>query len=293
MYTNSDELAYLKAQYYGKTTMVDKWFGQFMETLDKHDLWSNTMVIFTTDHGHDLGDRGVFAKQYPHYDSHANIPMIVWDPSCNGHAARTHAFTQTVDLFATVIEAVGGEPPENNRHSQSILPILADTGSEIRSDIAYGTFGQGVCISNHEWTLFKSPVEGKPLFTYSPTIYQPLIVDNPVDGRVGAMPNQPVDNGFYDPTVPYPMWKTPVQIDLRTTENFLFDRRSDPGQTNNLWDSHPEERLLMLRRLKEMLIAEGCPDEQLERLGEDDCVVIDNSARSTLNSSINRKGLIT
>jgi len=267
--TTPDELAYLKAQYYGKTTMVDKWFGKFMQTLDQHDLWSNTLVIFTTDHGHDLGERGVFAKQSPHYDSHANIPMMIWDPPCGGHAARTHAFTQTVDLFSTVIEAVGGTPPENNRHSQSMLPILADIETETRTEIAYGTFGQGVCISDSEWTLFKSPVEGKPLYTYSPTIYQPLIVDNPIDGRVGAMPNQPVDNDFYDPTVPYPMWKTPVTIDPRTTTNFLFNRREDPQQNNNLWDSHPEDRNRMLIRLKNLLIKEGCPEEQLVRLDLD------------------------
>lgn len=267
--TTPEELAYLKAQYYGKTTMVDKWFGKFLEKLDDLDLWSDTLVIFTTDHGHDLGDRGVFAKQYPHYDSHANIPMIVWDPTCGGHAARTNSFTQTVDLFATVIDAVGGTPPENTRHSQSMLPILEDAKTETRTEIAYGTFGQGVCISDHEWTLFKSPVEGRPLFTYSPTIYQPLIVDNPIDGRVGAMPNQPVDNDFYDSTVPYPMWKTPVTIDPRTTENFLFNRKDDPEQNNNLWDTDTETRDRMLIRLKDLLMEEGCPEEQLVRLDLD------------------------
>lgn len=267
--TTPEELAYLKAQYYGKTTMVDKWFGKFLEKLDEHDLWSNTLVIFTTDHGHDLGDRGVFAKQYPHYDSHANIPLIVWDPTRSGHADRTSSFTQTVDLFSTVIEAVGGTPPANTRHSKSIMPILADVKTEIRSEIAYGTFGQGVCISNRDWTLFKSPVEDKPLFTYSPTIYQPLIVDNPIDGRVGAMPNQPVDNGFFDPSVPYPMWKTPVTIDARTTENFLFNRQQDQEQKSNLWHEEDEARDHMLRRLKNLLEEEGCPDEQLVRLDLD------------------------
>lgn len=264
--TSSEELAFLKSQYYGKTTMVDKWFGLFLDKIGQLDLWADTMVIFTTDHGHDLGERGVFAKQYPHYDSHANIPLMIWDPGCEGHASRTQSFTQTVDLFATVIDAVGGTPPENTRHSLSMMPILADTAAQTRSEIAYGTFGQGVCISDDEWTLFKSPVEGRPLFTYSPTIYQPLIVDNPIDGRVGAMPTQPVDNDFFDSTVPYPMWKTPVRIDPRTTDNFLFNRRKDPQQTTNLWDSCPEDRIRMMQCLKNILIEEGCPDEQLFRL---------------------------
>jgi hypothetical protein len=195
--------------------------------------------------------------------------MIVWDPTNGGHAARTQSFTQTVDLFATVIEATGGTPPESTRHSKSMIPILQNAQTEIRTEIAYGTFGQGVCISDHEWTLFQSPIEGKPLYTYSPTIYQPLIVDNPIDGRVGAMPTQPVDNDFYDPTVPYPMWKTPVTIDPRSTENFLFNRHKDPEQKHNLWESHVDARHRMQSKLLALLEAEGCPPEQMERLGLD------------------------
>lgn len=264
--TTPDELAYLKSQYYGKTTMVDKWFGHLTAKIDELKLWEDTMVIFTTDHGHDLGQRGVFGKQFPHYDSHANIPMIVWDPRNNGHAARTQSYTQTVDLFASVIDAAGGTPPESNRHSLSMLPILDNPQSETRSAVLYGTFGQGVCISDEEWTLFKSPVKDKPIFTYSTAIYQPLIVDNPIDGRVGPIPNAPIDNDFYDSTVPYPMWKTPVVIDPRTYENFLFNRKDDPNQENNLWHSHPAQRIRMLKKLKTMLDEEGYPAEQLERL---------------------------
>lgn len=271
--TSPEELAYLKAQYYGKTTMVDKWFGAFMQKMDALDIWDDTLLIFTTDHGHDLGQRRVFGKQYPHYDSHANIPMIIWDPRNKSHGdrtRRTRAWTQTVDLFSTVIDASGGTPPKQTRHSKSILPVLENTQARVRSAITYGTFGQGVCISNDDWTLFKSPVENKPLFTYSTAIYQPLIVDNPIDGRVGAMPNQPVDNDFYDPTVPYPMWKTPVTIDPRTNENFLFSRRHDPEQKNNLWDSHVDVRRQMLVLLKQLLDEEGYPAEQLDRLGLSD-----------------------
>ncbi len=265
--TTPEELAFLKSQYLGKTTMVDTWLGHFMTRLDALDLWDDTLVIFTTDHGHDLGQRGVFGKQYPHYDSHANIPMIVWDPRNRGTDRRASALTQTVDIFATVIEAAGATPPPENRHSKSIFPILDGAASAPRDTILYGTFGQGVCITDGEWTLFKSPVEGEPLFAYSTMITQPLIVDNPVDGRVGAMPPPPVGQDYYDPTIPYPQWKLPINIDPRTRENFLFNRKADPGQTENLWDREPARRDQMLSMLRACLDEEGYPAEQLKRLG--------------------------
>lgn len=263
--TTPEELAYLRAQYYGKTTMVDKWFGVLLDKIDALGLRDDTLIVFTTDHGHDLGERGGFGKQYPHYDSHANIPMIVWDPRNRGENRRSTALTQTVDLFSTVIEASGGEPPSATRHSSSIFPIL-DGAKPPREAITYGTFGQGVCITDGDWTLFKSPIKGKDLFAYSTNITQPLIVDNPIDGRVGAMPPEPVDQAKFDPTVPYPMWKLPIKIDPRTYEDFLFNRAADPEMKTNLWDKEPEMRAKMLSLLRAKLDDEGYPAEQLERL---------------------------
>ena len=271
--TTPEELAYLKAQYYGKTTMVDKWFGHFLDKIDELDLWKNTLILFTTDHGHDLGERGVFGKQYPHYDSHANIPMMVWNPWREGNGQRLSQLTQTVDIFSTVIEASGGNPKDLARHSKSILPMMND-GSAIRSEITYGTFGQGICITDGEWTLFKSPVEDKPLFSYSTMIARPLLVDNPVDGRVGAMPPKPVDQDQFDPTISYPLWKLPIKIDARTHENFLFHRAVDPGLTENLWNKALDQRTRMLKLLKAALDEEGYPPEQLARLGLDNLEAI-------------------
>ncbi len=268
--TTSEELAFLEAQYHGKTTMVDTWLGRFMERIDELDLWDDTMVIFTTDHGHDLGERGVLGKQYPHWDSHANIPLLVWDPRNPGRGRRIPALTQTVDLFSTVIEASGGTPPAEAPHSRSILPLLDGRAASIRDAILYGTFGQGACVTDGTWTLFKSPVEGASLYSYSTMIYRPLIVDNPVDGRVGAMPAAPVDRGKFDPSVSYPLWKLPIHVDPRTCEDFLFNRKDDSGQERNLWQESPKQRHHMLGLLRRLMDEDGFPQEQLERLGLSD-----------------------
>ena len=265
--TTAEELAFIRSQYYGKASMVDAWLGRFLDKIGDLGLWDDTMVVFTTDHGHDLGERGAFGKQYPHWDSHANIPLIVWHPHHPGDGRRIDALTQTVDIFSTLLEASGGEPPTETRHSKSILPLLDGRMNSIRSEIAYGTFGQGVCITDGEWTLFKSPIEGKPLYFYSTMITRPLIVDNPVDGRLGTRPAIPEGHAFFDPSVPYPLWKMPIEIDPRTYENFLFDRKNDPEQSVNLWDRAADQRNRMTKLLRKTLGDDGCPVEQFDRLG--------------------------
>lgn len=268
--TTPEELAFLRAQYMGKVTMMDAWLGKFMAKLDALDLWNDTMVVFTTDHGHDLGQRRVFGKQFPHYDSHANIPLMVWHPSNPGQGRHVSGLTQTVDLFATLIEASGAQVPPTNRHSRSFLPMITQDASSPHEALIYGTFGQGLCVTDGEWTLFRAPVEGKPLFTYSTAISRPLIVDNPVDGRVGRPPEPPAEEGRFDPSVDLPMWKTPIKIDPRTLDCFLYNRQRDPGQTDNLWHKDPVQRRRMLKLARALMDAEGYPSEQLDRLGMTD-----------------------
>lgn len=265
--TTPEELAFLEAQYLGKVTMMDTWLGKFMGKLDELELWDDTLVVFTTDHGHDLGQRRAFGKQFPHHDSHANIPLMVWNPSNPGKGQRLDGLTQTVDLFATLIDAAGAAIPSANRHSQSVLPMIEGRGESPHSALLYGTFGQGICVTDGEWTLFRAPVEGKPLFTYSTAISQPLIVDNPVDGRVGRPPEHPAEQGKFDPSIDLPLWKTPITIDPRTYECFLYNRRDDPEQKDNLWNSRPDERRRMLKLARTLMDEEGYPAEQLERLG--------------------------
>ena len=261
------ELAFIKAQFMGKVTMMDRWFGVFMDKLDEMSLWEDTMVIFTTDHGHDLGERRAFGKQHPHFDSHANIPLMIWHPANPGNGKRVSGLTQTVDLFATIIDAAGVEVTKANTHSRSLLPMIVEDKPSSRNSILYGTFGQGVCATDGTWTILKSPVPCEPLFMYSTSIFRPLIVDNPVDGRLGKMPNKPVDQGYFDPSVDLPMWKIPMKIDPRSDENFLFNREADPDQTFNLWDTALDERTHLLSLVRQLMDEEGYPPEQVARLG--------------------------
>ncbi len=254
---SDQELAYLRAQYKGKLSMVDRWLGRLFGTLDELNLWEDTAVILTTDHGHDLGDHQKFAKSYPHFDTHANIPMFLWHPQHPGEGKAVDAITQTVDLFSTILDiaSVKAAPP----HSLSVMPLIKGEAEATRDVALYGTFGQGVCFTDGTWTLMKSPVSDGPLYSYSSDIYQSLVAEESV--RV------PEDCGRYIPGVEMPQWKVPIRFGPLSSENFLFNRKEDPNQTRNLWDANPEERRRMLELLTKTIAWEGAPDEQYSRLG--------------------------
>jgi len=253
-----DELDFIRSQYAGKLTMVDRWFGELLAAFDRLGLWDTTMLIVTTDHGHDLGERSAFGKQYPHFDSHANIPLLIWHPRHPGNGRHLSALTATVDLFATILEAGEVAVPEPT-HSRSLLPVFAGASpSSHRPAQLYGTFGEGICATDGEWTIFKSPERDGPLFSYSPSLFKSLEADTLVP---------PIDQGSFVPGARFPQWKVPVRHRPRSRENFLFHRTEDPAQSRNRWEDDRRQRARMLDVLHGLLADEGTPPEQYERLG--------------------------
>lgn len=259
--TSTDELAFIRSQYAGKVTMVDRWFGELLAAVDREALWDDTLILVTTDHGHDLGQRGVFGKQYPHWDSHANIPLFAWHPRHPGEGRSIAALTSTVDLFATLLEAGGGKLPDRT-HSRSLLPLVASERVDHRPALLYGTFGQGICCTDGEWTLFKSPVGDGPLLSYSS-----LLRSSPSHGLLLDRFLSPTGSGRFIPGVPLPQWRMPVEGRVLSRDDFLFNRAADPQQTENLWETEPDQRRRMLDLLRSLLAEEGAPSEQYDRLG--------------------------
>jgi arylsulfatase A-like enzyme len=247
--TSPEELAFVRARYLAKVAMVDRWLGDLLDVVD----WDETAVILTTDHGHDLGARGVFGKQYPHWDSHARIPLLVWHPA-HPEGGVVDALTSTVDLFSTIADLAGAEA--DARHGHSLVPLLS--GGEGHDALLYGTFGQGVCCTDGEWTVFKSPTGEGPLYSYTSLLAESLVVRGLAE---------PAGADRYLPDVEFPQWRIPVEKAPLSREDFLFHRPSDPGQERNLWDDEPEQRDRMLGLLRELIEREGAPAEQWERLG--------------------------
>ncbi|MEF2072678.1 sulfatase [Consotaella aegiceratis] len=258
--TSDEELAFIRSQYGAKLTMVDHWLGELMKTLDRENLWDDTAVIVTTDHGHDLGERGNFGKQYPHFDSHANIPLLVWDPRHPGGGRAATGLTATIDLFATLLEMAGGTAPENS-HSRSIVPLVAGDSSQGRDAVIYGTFGQGLCCTDGEWTIMQPPDRSQPLYAYSTMI-----------PHMQSPAGYAVNHGRFIPDVPMPQWQIPMPMDGATARRpgddkpMLFHRAADPGQEKDLWDERPDQRERMLSLMANLVSESGAPDELYDRL---------------------------
>ncbi|MBA2940872.1 sulfatase-like hydrolase/transferase [Paenibacillus sp. CGMCC 1.16610] len=97
----------LVATYYGMISCMDKYIGRILDRLDELGLADNTIVVFTTDHGHFFGQHGLQYKGGFHYEDLIKLPFIVRYP---GHvpAGRTSPAIQSlVDLAPTFLSMAG------------------------------------------------------------------------------------------------------------------------------------------------------------------------------------------
>jgi len=87
--------------YFANTSYVDHWLGQLVRTLEETGLADNTIVMFTSDHGDMLGDRGLWYKMTFHERS-ARVPLVMAGP---GVADRTVANAVShLDLLPTLLD---------------------------------------------------------------------------------------------------------------------------------------------------------------------------------------------
>jgi len=101
------ELAKDIANYYGMVSCLDKYIGKIIDHLDSLGLAENTLVVFTSDHGHYFGHHGLTAKGAFHYEDGIKVPMIVRWPGKVAAGERSSSLQSLVDYSTTFLGALG------------------------------------------------------------------------------------------------------------------------------------------------------------------------------------------
>ncbi len=105
------EIRTLRAQYYGMIGEVDFHLGRVWSALRQLGQWDDTFVVVTSDHGEQLGDHGLLEK-LGWFEQSYHVVGIVRDPRRpHAHGSTVWEFTENVDLFPTLCDAMGIDVP--------------------------------------------------------------------------------------------------------------------------------------------------------------------------------------
>jgi arylsulfatase A-like enzyme len=119
------EVRQMRATYCGMLHEIDDRLGEVFAFLDATGQWDDTLIIFTSDHGEQLGDHWLLGK-VGYFDESFAIPLIVRDPREAADPTRgavLDAFSESVDVMPTILEWLGGSIPRAC-DGVSLLPLL-------------------------------------------------------------------------------------------------------------------------------------------------------------------------
>ncbi len=223
---------------------------QLEDGLDELDLWKDTVVIFTADHGEMAGDHGGIRGKGPFaYEGNAHVPLIIVHPNYAG-GQSSYVLTSHLDLMPT-LPGMAGVPEAQRREAVKDLPgndfsgvlAKAETASPqaIRPGVLFNyvapmTIDSGYLLSSMTQLLQNKP--SPPLTELQPNLEKRGFLSFVFDGQYKFA-------RYYSPA----NFNTPTTLEqiLRNNDVQLFDLKSDPLETHNLALDSEKNQALILR----------------------------------------------
>lgn len=100
---SEEKLRRIMANYYGTITQIDDNVGNIVSLLKDKDIYDNTMIIYTSDHGEYLGYHHMLLKGNYLYEPLAKIPLIIKYPNDNQAQRVNNNLCENIDLSATIL----------------------------------------------------------------------------------------------------------------------------------------------------------------------------------------------
>lgn len=261
--TEPDSLVtHLRHQYAALVSMCDDYLGKVLDTMDRLNLWDDTLLIVSTDHGFLLGEHDGWGKNiHPWYNENAHIPMFVWDPRHGVKNERRQSLVQMIDIPATLLEFFGLDLPADMQGKPLGKTVQSDQA--VREAALFGSYGGHVNVTDGRYVYMRAPndtAKNNPLYEYT------LM---PTHIRSHFSPEELKTAQMHPPfafTKDCPVmqiagrpWATP-----KPYTTCLYDVQADPFQKNAIQNAEIEAR--MIEHLLDLMIASDAPQEQYERL---------------------------
>ena len=226
------------AAYCGKVTMVDRWIGMLLNKLEVLGIADNTVVVFTSDHGHYFGEHDYFGKaewihdpdavlsddaEVPHWFSKSWLLTIGWSPLYQElyrvpfiirapglRSGRRDALTTAPDIPATILDLVGVDAAAQIQ-GRSVRAVLSGQVVEHRPFVV------------SSWPLYFAKGE----------------LTSAVDSRKRRIAS------YMPVTVSNRRWSLIMGGPSEAPE--LYDLEADPSESRNVWKDHQAEGSALFR----------------------------------------------
>ncbi len=137
---SEEEIRRARAAYWALVYRMDVMIGQVLTSLRENDLEENTLIVYMSDHGEQVGEHGLWWKQ-TFYEDSVKVPVILAWPGHLSENIHCDKVASSLDINATMIDALGCPVLPNSR-GRSLLPLLTDPENTEWNNVAFSEFCQ-------------------------------------------------------------------------------------------------------------------------------------------------------
>lgn len=130
--------------YYGAISYIDEQVGKLLQTLSATGMADNTVIVFTSDHGDMLGERGLWYKM-TFFEWSARVPLIISAPG-RFRPKTIDRNVSLLDIFPTLVDMGGGPSrpvPAESAQTSSLVPLLEGAGTPGRDPVVAEYLAEG------------------------------------------------------------------------------------------------------------------------------------------------------
>jgi arylsulfatase A-like enzyme len=96
--------------YYATISHLDNQVGRLVEHLKSTGPYNNTLIIFLSDNGYDIGNQGLGNKITMHKES-VRVPMFIYYAALPNKGIKSNALVSSLDVYPTILQLAGTELP--------------------------------------------------------------------------------------------------------------------------------------------------------------------------------------
>jgi len=176
-----------RAHYMDKCSLIDDYIGRLIGVLEERNMVENTVILFTSDHGENLGDFGIWDKRF-FYEESVGVPLIMSGPGVpaeerNNGPRLSKVMVSHLDLYPTILSLAGIEyDRDRRRDGQNITDMVLDVPGSGRTEIV-SELGTAVMIRTGNWKLVFDPQSGGVQHLYN-LVRDPYELEN-LSGAAG------------------------------------------------------------------------------------------------------------